>query len=102
MARRKDQQRQSKDQLANAARKHFNGLGTQENDIVVDFLHKTRSQGVTKPGRRRQDSPWARGGSMTTLVSPSAEQWVLMPLAGTPSGNMDMRLSSVYGVSCHM
>jgi len=44
MARRKDQRRQSKDQLANAVRKHFNGLGIQENEAVVDFLYKVRWQ----------------------------------------------------------
>jgi histone deacetylase complex subunit SAP30 len=49
MARRRDQRRQSKDQLANTVRKHFNGLGTQENDVIVDFLHKIRSQGISKP-----------------------------------------------------
>jgi len=51
MAKRKDLRRQSKEQLANAARKHFNGLGTQENDIVVEFLHKARSQGGSKLDR---------------------------------------------------
>lgn len=54
MARRKESRRQSKEQLANSARKHFNGLGTQENDVIVDFLHKVRSQGVTKPERPRR------------------------------------------------
>ena len=54
MARRKEFQRQSKDQLANTVRKHFNGLGVQENDIIVDFLHKVRSQGVTKSGRAKR------------------------------------------------
>jgi len=49
IARRKEFRRQTKDQLTNVVRKHFNGLGVQENDIIVDFLHKVRSQGVTKP-----------------------------------------------------
>ncbi|KAK4156846.1 hypothetical protein C8A00DRAFT_30284 [Chaetomidium leptoderma] len=48
IARRKELRRQTKDQLTNVVRKHFNGLGVQENDIIVDFLHKVRSQGVTK------------------------------------------------------
>lgn len=51
MARRKDMRRQSKDQLTSVARKHFNGLGMQENDVIVNFLHKVRSQGVSKPVR---------------------------------------------------
>ena len=45
MARRRDQRRQSKEQLANAVRKHFNGLGIQENEVVVDFLYKVKWQG---------------------------------------------------------
>jgi len=40
MARRKDRRRQSKEQLTHAVRKHFNGLGIQENEVVVDFLYK--------------------------------------------------------------
>jgi len=54
IARRRELRRQTKDQLTNVVRKHFNGLGVQENDIIVDFLHKVRSQGVTKgkPSRR--------------------------------------------------
>ncbi len=56
MAKRKDLRRQSKEQLAGTTRKHFNGLGTQENDVMVDFLHKVRTQGVIKPVRRRGDS----------------------------------------------
>jgi hypothetical protein len=48
MARAKDQRRQSKDQLANSVRKHFNGLGIQENEAVVDFLYKVRNQGQCK------------------------------------------------------
>ncbi|EGO59948.1 hypothetical protein NEUTE1DRAFT_116711 [Neurospora tetrasperma FGSC 2508] len=49
IARRREYRRQSKDQLTSTVRKHFNGLGVQENDIIVDFLHKIRtSQGVPK------------------------------------------------------
>ncbi|CZT00793.1 hypothetical protein WAI453_009136 [Rhynchosporium graminicola] len=44
MARRKDQQRQSKDQLANVVRKHFNSMGIAENEVVVDFMYKVRWQ----------------------------------------------------------
>jgi hypothetical protein len=45
MARRKEERRQSKDQLANAVRKHFNSMGIIENEVVVDFLYKVRWQG---------------------------------------------------------
>jgi hypothetical protein len=55
IARRKELRRQTKDQLTNVVRKHFNGLGVQENDIIVDFLHKVRSQGVTKGKPQRRD-----------------------------------------------
>jgi hypothetical protein len=45
MARRKEQRRQSKEQLANSVRKHFNSMGIIENEVVVDFLYKVRWQG---------------------------------------------------------
>jgi len=51
MARRKDRRRQSKDQLTHAVRKHFNGLGIQENEVVVDFLYKVHH--MDKNFRRR-------------------------------------------------
>lgn len=44
MARRKEQRRQGKDQLANSVRKHFNSMGIAENEVVVDFLYKVRWQ----------------------------------------------------------
>jgi len=44
MARRKEKRRQSKDQLANAIRKHFNSMGILENEVIVDFLYKVRWQ----------------------------------------------------------
>lgn len=44
MARRKEQRRQSKEQLANSVRKHFNSMGIIENEVVVDFLYKVRWQ----------------------------------------------------------
>ncbi|KAK3306590.1 uncharacterized protein B0T15DRAFT_146050 [Chaetomium strumarium] len=53
IARRKEFRRQTKDQLTNVVRKHFNGLGVQENDIIVDFLHKVRSQNISKARLRR-------------------------------------------------
>lgn len=42
MVRRRQARRQSKDHLALAVRKHFNGLGVQENDVIVDFIYKIR------------------------------------------------------------
>ncbi|KAK0718147.1 hypothetical protein B0T26DRAFT_648258 [Lasiosphaeria miniovina] len=53
IARRKEFRRQTKDQLTSTVRKHFNGLGVQENDIIVDFLHKIKSDGVSKTRPRR-------------------------------------------------
>lgn len=35
-------------------RKHFNGVGIQENDVIVDFIHKVRSQAITKGDRHRR------------------------------------------------
>jgi histone deacetylase complex subunit SAP30 len=54
MARRIDFRRQSQQQLAGVVRKHFNGLGVQENEIIVDFLHKVRGDGVSKTLRPRK------------------------------------------------
>ncbi|KAI0482521.1 hypothetical protein GGR56DRAFT_620259 [Xylariaceae sp. FL0804] len=56
MARKQAHRRQSKDDLAKAVRKHFNGVGVQENDVIVGFLHKIRNPGVTKP-RRNKNAP---------------------------------------------
>ncbi|KFY00024.1 hypothetical protein O988_03554 [Pseudogymnoascus sp. VKM F-3808] len=50
MARRREQRRQSKDQLSNAVRKHFNGLGIQENEAIVEFLYKVKWQEPTRGG----------------------------------------------------
>ncbi|OLN95541.1 hypothetical protein CCHL11_04912 [Colletotrichum chlorophyti] len=57
MARKKGYRRQSKEQLAMAVRKHFNGVGIQENDVIVDFIHKVRSQAITKNDRHRRPNP---------------------------------------------
>lgn len=40
--------RQNKEQLAMAVRKHFNGMGIQENDVIVDFLYKIHSDKASK------------------------------------------------------
>ncbi|KFY20158.1 hypothetical protein V491_03942 [Pseudogymnoascus sp. VKM F-3775] len=47
MARRREKRRQSKDQLSNTVRKHFNGLGIQENEAIVEFLYKVKWQDKT-------------------------------------------------------
>lgn len=44
MAVRKDERRQSKDQLVARIRKHFKCMGIVENDVVVEFLYKVRYQ----------------------------------------------------------
>jgi hypothetical protein len=67
MAKQKQQRRQSKDQLANAVRKHFNSMGITENEVVVDFLYKVRWQGWWSHGvwemrdwqQTRQELPYA-------------------------------------------
>ena len=45
---RRKKQRQNKEQLAKAVRKHFNGLGIQENDAIVEFIYKIRSDKASK------------------------------------------------------
>ncbi|WYZ45372.1 hypothetical protein EsH8_VIII_000688 [Colletotrichum jinshuiense] len=54
MARKKENRRQKKEQLAMAVRKHFNGVGIQENDVIVDFIHKVRSHAITNSDRHRK------------------------------------------------
>ncbi|KAH9897226.1 hypothetical protein F4778DRAFT_744840 [Xylariomycetidae sp. FL2044] len=56
MARRAEFRRQSKDELTKVVRKHFNGLGVQENDVIVNFLHRVKNPGVSKV-RRNKDTP---------------------------------------------
>ncbi|KAK5998642.1 hypothetical protein PT974_01023 [Cladobotryum mycophilum] len=48
MVRKRQVRRQSKEHLALAVRKHFNGLGIQENDVIVDFIYKIRNEKVPK------------------------------------------------------
>jgi histone deacetylase complex subunit SAP30 len=48
MKRKKSARRQTKESLAMAVRKHFNGLGVQENDVIVDFIYKVRSDNAAK------------------------------------------------------
>ncbi|KAF4126615.1 hypothetical protein GMORB2_0351 [Geosmithia morbida] len=45
---RRKKQRQSKEQLTQSVRKHFNGLGIQENDVIVDLIYKLRSDDLAK------------------------------------------------------
>jgi histone deacetylase complex subunit SAP30 len=56
MARKQEYRRQSKEQLARVVRKHFNGLGIQENEVVVGFLHKVKNPGISKP-RKDKNAP---------------------------------------------
>ncbi|PHH76076.1 hypothetical protein CDD80_1847 [Ophiocordyceps camponoti-rufipedis] len=44
MVAKRKSRRQSKEQLAMAVRKHFNGIGIQENDVIVDFMYKIRCE----------------------------------------------------------
>ncbi|OAR00581.1 hypothetical protein LLEC1_00349 [Akanthomyces lecanii] len=48
MVRKKHTRRQNKDHLALAVRKHFNGVGIQENDVIVDFISKIRHSKTVK------------------------------------------------------
>ncbi|KAL2753460.1 hypothetical protein ACRALDRAFT_1077491 [Sodiomyces alcalophilus JCM 7366] len=57
MARRREERRQGKDKLALLVRKHFNGVGIQENDVIVDFIHKVRCRTISKADRMRRPPP---------------------------------------------
>ncbi|KAJ6783434.1 hypothetical protein PWT90_01681 [Aphanocladium album] len=48
MVRKRQARRQNKDHLALAVRKHFNGVGIQENDVIVDFICKIRHSKAVK------------------------------------------------------
>ncbi|KJZ77899.1 hypothetical protein HIM_02536 [Hirsutella minnesotensis 3608] len=48
MVSKRKSRRQGKDHLAMAVRKHFNGLGVQENDVIVDFIYKIRCEKAAK------------------------------------------------------
>lgn len=48
VARKREFRRQSKDQLANTVRTHFNSQGVQENDVIVEFLHRVKRGGISK------------------------------------------------------
>lgn len=45
MARKREKRRTSKEQLALAVRKHFNGAAVSEIDVVVELVYKVRNQG---------------------------------------------------------
>ncbi|KAI1264217.1 hypothetical protein F5Y18DRAFT_88264 [Xylariaceae sp. FL1019] len=56
MARQAQYRRQNKDDLTKVVRRHFNGVGVQENDVIVDFLHKVKHPGIKKP-RKSKEAP---------------------------------------------
>lgn len=50
--------RQSKERLTMAVRKHFNDLGIQENDVIVDLVCKLKAQDAANHvGPKRQAVP---------------------------------------------
>lgn len=48
LARKQAFRRQTRSQLANTVRKHFSSQAVQENDAVVDFVHRVRRGRLTK------------------------------------------------------
>lgn len=60
MRRNKTFRRQSRDELAGILRKHYNSQAIQENDVLVDFVHKVTTTasmpiaGIPKPTRTRK------------------------------------------------
>lgn len=51
MARPKNERKQSREQLVQAVRKHFNSMAVVENDVMVDLLYNLRTRGM--PSCRR-------------------------------------------------
>ncbi|KAL1623019.1 hypothetical protein SLS56_008430 [Neofusicoccum ribis] len=49
MARKKNERRISKEQLATAVRKNFNALAVSESEVIVDLLYKVKMQGWRIP-----------------------------------------------------
>lgn len=45
---RRKKQRQSKEQLTRTLRKHFNGQGVTENDVITEFIFKIRNDNAEK------------------------------------------------------
>ncbi|PFH59522.1 hypothetical protein XA68_12225 [Ophiocordyceps unilateralis] len=50
MVAKRKSRRQSKEQLALAVRKHFNGMGVQENDVIVDLIFRVGCDKAAKAG----------------------------------------------------
>lgn len=48
MARKREQRRQTKVHLTGTVRKHFNSQGVQENDAIVEFVHRVRKGRLSK------------------------------------------------------
>lgn len=48
MVRKKENRRQTKMHLTNTVRKHFNSQGVQENDAIVEFVHRVRKGRLSK------------------------------------------------------
>ncbi|ATY60216.1 hypothetical protein A9K55_005922 [Cordyceps militaris] len=60
MVRKRKARRQNKEHLALAVRKHFNGVGIQENDVIVDFICKIRhSKSVKVVGLSKNEALFA-------------------------------------------
>jgi hypothetical protein len=53
MIRKQQARRQSKESLAKSVRKHFNSLGIQENDVIVDFIYKVRREKRARTGEAK-------------------------------------------------
>lgn len=65
-ARRRRAARQDKQELARTVRRHFNGVGVQENDVIVEFIAKLQGNASATA---RQDV-WDRQVGMVTEEVP--------------------------------
>lgn len=59
MVRKRRDRRQSKEHLAMAVRKHFSDMGVQENDVIVRFIYKIRSDKAARAGGPNKQGPIA-------------------------------------------
>lgn len=74
MARRKDKRRVSKEQLALAVRKNFNGAAVNEIDVVVEMVYKVRNKGRFMNGNAISPAwRWGRGLTDSVLQTRPSE-----------------------------
>ncbi|KAL9942531.1 hypothetical protein ACHAQF_008995 [Verticillium nonalfalfae] len=95
MARRRQDRRQSKEQLALAVRKHFNGAGIQENDAIVDFIH--RAFHATPTNLATKDPYKALGVGKSASASEIKKAYYGLAKKYHPDTNKDASAKETFG-----